>query len=93
MQSWKRRLRGRDAQSRSEGEAERALAIAERLGRTPRLAIRVNPDFDLKGSGMKMGGGAKPFGIDAASAGAGAPPDRGGRGMARFPYFRGKSGA
>lgn len=50
----------------SEGEANRALAIAERLGIAPRLAIRVNPDFDLKGSGMKMGGGAKPFGIDAA---------------------------
>lgn len=49
----------------SEGEAERALAIAGRLGRTPRLAVRVNPDFDLKGSGMKMGGGAKPFGVDA----------------------------
>ncbi len=49
----------------SENEAERALAIAERLGQRPRLAIRVNPDFDLKGSGMKMGGGAKPFGIDA----------------------------
>jgi diaminopimelate decarboxylase len=49
----------------SEGEAERALAIARRLGVTPRLAIRVNPDFDLKGSGMKMGGGAKPFGVDA----------------------------
>ena len=49
----------------SEGEAERALAIAARLGVTPRLAVRVNPDFDLKGSGMKMGGGAKPFGIDA----------------------------
>lgn len=49
----------------SEGEAERALAIANRLGRIPRLAIRVNPDFDLKGSGMKMGGGAKPFGIDS----------------------------
>lgn len=49
----------------SEGEAARAIAIADRLGRTPRLAIRVNPDFDLKGSGMKMGGGAKPFGIDA----------------------------
>jgi diaminopimelate decarboxylase len=32
---------------------------------TPRLAIRVNPDFELRGSGMKMGGGAKPFGIDA----------------------------
>ncbi|MGH6785228.1 MAG: pyridoxal-dependent decarboxylase, exosortase A system-associated [Novosphingobium sp.] len=49
----------------SEGEAARALAIAERVGATPRLAIRVNPSFDLKGSGMKMGGGAKPFGIDA----------------------------
>lgn len=49
----------------SEGEAARAIAIAERLGVTPRLAVRVNPDFDLKGSGMKMGGGAKPFGIDA----------------------------
>lgn len=48
----------------SEGEAARALAAAERLGITPRLAIRVNPSFDLKGSGMKMGGGAKPFGID-----------------------------
>ncbi|WP_408587229.1 pyridoxal-dependent decarboxylase, exosortase A system-associated [Novosphingobium sp.] len=46
-------------------EADRALAIAERLGVVPRLAIRVNPDFDLKGSGMKMGGGAKQFGIDA----------------------------
>ena len=49
----------------SEGEAGRALAIAERLGKTPRLAVRVNPDFELKGSGMKMGGGAKPFGVDA----------------------------
>ena len=49
----------------SEAEARRALAIAERIGVPPRLAIRVNPDFDLKGSGMKMGGGAKPFGLDA----------------------------
>ena len=49
----------------SEGEARRALAIGDRLGTTPRLAIRVNPDFELKGSGMKMGGGAKPFGVDA----------------------------
>lgn len=48
----------------SETEADRALAAAERLGVTPRLAIRVNPDFELKGSGMSMGGGAKPFGID-----------------------------
>jgi diaminopimelate decarboxylase len=50
----------------SEAEADRALTIAERLGITPRLAIRVNPEFDLKGSGMKMGGGAKPFGLDEA---------------------------
>lgn len=49
----------------SEGEAVRALGIADQLAITPRLAIRVNPDFDLKGSGMKMGGGAKPFGVDA----------------------------
>lgn len=49
----------------SEGEAERALAIAERQGKCPRLAVRVNPDFEIKGSGMRMGGGAKPFGIDA----------------------------
>ncbi len=49
----------------SEGEAERSLAIGQRIGKTPRIAIRVNPDFELKGSGMKMGGGAKPFGVDA----------------------------
>lgn len=49
----------------SEGEATRALAIAQRVGKRPRMAIRVNPDFELRGSGMKMGGGAKPFGVDA----------------------------
>ena len=49
----------------SEGEAERALSIARAAGRTPRLAVRVNPDFDIRGSGMRMGGGAKPFGVDA----------------------------
>jgi diaminopimelate decarboxylase len=30
-----------------------------------RVAVRVNPDFELKSSGMKMGGGAKQFGVDA----------------------------
>lgn len=50
----------------SEGEAERALAIGDRLGIAPRVAVRVNPDFELRGSGMKMGGRASPFGIDAA---------------------------
>jgi diaminopimelate decarboxylase len=49
----------------SENEAHRALTVADEHGVTPRLAIRVNPDFELRGSGMKMGGGAKPFGLDA----------------------------
>ncbi|MCB5424628.1 pyridoxal-dependent decarboxylase, exosortase A system-associated [Altererythrobacter sp. CC-YST694] len=49
----------------STNEARRALEISAHLGVTPRLAIRVNPDFELRGSGMKMGGGAKPFGVDA----------------------------
>ncbi|MGB5078064.1 MAG: pyridoxal-dependent decarboxylase, exosortase A system-associated [Sphingorhabdus sp.] len=49
----------------SEGEVERALRIGRDLAITPLLAVRVNPSFDLKGSGMKMGGGAKQFGVDA----------------------------
>jgi diaminopimelate decarboxylase len=40
--------------------------LANRRANTPpRIAIRVNPDFELKTSGMKMGGGPKQFGIDA----------------------------
>lgn len=54
----------------SEGEADRALAAAERLGVTPRLAVRVNPEIELRGSGMRMGGRASPFGVDADRAGA-----------------------
>jgi diaminopimelate decarboxylase len=40
-------------------------AISDELGLHARVAVRVNPDFELKGSGMKMGGGPKQFGIDA----------------------------
>ncbi len=54
----------------SANEARRALAIGERTGITPRLAVRVNPDMELKGSGMKMGGRPSPFGIDAEEAAA-----------------------
>jgi diaminopimelate decarboxylase len=54
----------------SKGEAGRAIAIGTRLDLRPRLAVRVNPDFELRGSGMKMGGGAKPFGVDADRAAA-----------------------
>lgn len=39
--------------------------ISRRLGLPARVAVRVNPDFELKSSGMKMGGGPKQFGIDA----------------------------
>jgi diaminopimelate decarboxylase len=46
-------------------EAARVATIGDRLGIRPRAAIRVNPDFRLKGSGMRMGGGPQQFGVDA----------------------------
>ncbi|TFW22065.1 pyridoxal-dependent decarboxylase, exosortase A system-associated [Duganella callida] len=49
----------------SAGEMERAAVIGNALGIAPRVAVRVNPDFELKSSGMKMGGGPKQFGVDA----------------------------
>ncbi|MBK4734320.1 pyridoxal-dependent decarboxylase, exosortase A system-associated [Noviherbaspirillum pedocola] len=52
----------------SPNEARRAAAIGDRLGLTPRVLLRVNPDFEMKSSGMKMGGGAKQFGVDAEAA-------------------------
>ena len=38
----------------SAGELERVIGIGEQLGIVPRVAVRVNPDFELKSSGMKM---------------------------------------
>ena len=49
----------------SSTEAERITMIGERLGVRPRVAVRVNPDFQIKGSGMRMGGGPQQFGVDA----------------------------
>jgi len=49
----------------SEYEMLRLDAIARRLNLRPKVAVRVNPDFELKTSGMKMGGGPKQFGVDA----------------------------
>ena len=50
-------------------ESRRELQVlaetAQALGRPARVALRVNPDFELRGAGMRMGGGAKPFGMDA----------------------------
>jgi len=46
-------------------EARLLSDISERTGWPARVAVRVNPDFELKSSGMKMGGGPKQFGVDA----------------------------
>ena len=68
----------------SEGELDRSLAIGAGLGVPPKIAFRVNPSFEIKGSGMKMGGGAKPFGIDAENV-----PDLAKRAIAAGITFRG----
>lgn len=49
----------------SENELVLVAEAGAALGLTPRVMIRVNPDFELKASGMRMGGGPKQFGIDA----------------------------
>jgi diaminopimelate decarboxylase len=48
----------------SANELARIAQAGERLGLRPRVAIRVNPDFEVKGSGMRMGGGPQQFGVD-----------------------------
>ena len=52
----------------SERELRLLAHIGEQLGINPLLVLRINPDYELKGSGMRMGGGAKQFGIDAEDA-------------------------
>jgi diaminopimelate decarboxylase len=49
----------------SENEMESIARLAQAAGTRPKVAIRVNPDFELKSSGMKMSGGPKQFGVDA----------------------------
>src|SRR3546814_8198619 len=44
---------------------QRFARAEKRIGYPARVAIRINPDFVLKGSGMRMGGGAQQFGVDA----------------------------
>ncbi len=50
-------------------ESTHEMEVVARIGREqnmpPRVAVRVNPDFELKSAGMRMGGGPKPFGVDA----------------------------
>ncbi|MEF9926331.1 MAG: pyridoxal-dependent decarboxylase, exosortase A system-associated [Massilia sp.] len=52
----------------SQHELDNAARIGDLLGIMPSVALRINPEFELKSSGMRMGGGAKPFGIDAEQA-------------------------
>jgi diaminopimelate decarboxylase len=49
----------------SMGELDTLARLAAAQGMLARVAVRINPDFELKASGMKMGGGPKPFGVDA----------------------------
>jgi diaminopimelate decarboxylase len=53
----------------SPGELQRLERIQAETGRVARIALRVNPDFHLRGSGMAMGGGAQQFGVDAERIG------------------------
>lgn len=49
-------------------EIDAVARLAHDLRVVPSVILRINPDFELKSSGMRMGGGAKPFGIDAEQA-------------------------
>ncbi|SEA60650.1 pyridoxal-dependent decarboxylase, exosortase A system-associated [Paraburkholderia sartisoli] len=48
----------------SETQLRLVTALGWELGVQPNVAIRVNPDFSVGHSGMRMGGGATPFGVD-----------------------------
>ncbi len=49
----------------SEHELSRVQGISETQGIAARVALRVNPDFAVRGSGMRLGGGPQQFGIDS----------------------------
>ncbi|WP_445766372.1 pyridoxal-dependent decarboxylase, exosortase A system-associated [Rheinheimera sp.] len=49
-------------------ELKRIEQIGQQVQAVPQVALRINPAFELKASGMKMAGGAKPFGIDEEQA-------------------------
>jgi diaminopimelate decarboxylase len=49
-------------------EVVRLTTLGDELGIRPVVALRLNPDFEVKGSGMRMGGGAQPFGVDVEEA-------------------------
>jgi diaminopimelate decarboxylase len=47
------------------GELARLEGLQTSAHQPARVALRVNPDFHVRGSGMGMGGGSQQFGIDA----------------------------
>lgn len=51
----------------SRGEMQRLVRTGKELGIRPRTAVRVNPPFAVKGSGMRMSGGPQQFGVDSES--------------------------
>ena len=52
----------------SEVEFNRILKLCDETGHTATVALRINPDFELKASGIKTSGGSQPFGVDAEAA-------------------------
>ena len=50
------------------GEAPCAINVWQAAAVRPRVALRINPDIQLRGAGQRMGGGPRPFGIDAEAA-------------------------
>lgn len=61
-------LSGATINVESTTELERIYVICEKHQCKGNISLRINPDFELKNSGMKMSGGSKPFGIDAELA-------------------------
>lgn len=49
----------------SERELARVRVASAELGIAARVALRVNPDFTVRGSAMRLGGGPQQFGIDS----------------------------
>jgi diaminopimelate decarboxylase len=51
----------------SSNELETIAQLSRQSAIQAKVAVRINPAFELKASGMKMGGGPKQFGIDEES--------------------------
>lgn len=52
----------------SRTQLDTVAELATKGGSPPRVCLRLNPDFQVKGSGMRMGGGPQPFGVDTERA-------------------------